>query len=153
MKTYKIEYLFDGCTWHDYVESETPEQAAEYLKWINKEKFTIKSIEESMEIATFYCPTGWTRPESVEMARIRSKQTFLKRYLPDFYANGKVWECEELKSKLLADGWIRTVEDSECNRYTFDPECAMYSRGYNEVIYAYFPDELIFPNGEKVVCR
>lgn len=75
MKNYKITYVFDGCRFFDVVNAESLEKAFEYLKWISEEpsyELLARESGETNAAASYYCPMGWTEPETVEQARRRS---------------------------------------------------------------------------------
>lgn len=114
MKNFKIEIVFDGCSFYDVVEAETAEQAFEYLQWITNEKYGHIKTEETSEIATYYCPVGWTKPESREQAQWRSLSCYLKANGLDIYNNDELRANIDKVDKLMSDlMYTKKIEDRE----------------------------------------
>lgn len=133
MKTFKIKYQFDGYKFYEYVEAETSKQASEYLKWIKKDECAVISTEECNEIATYYCPQGWVKPESLAHAKLRCYQKWVGNYLPNFVRNGNVYECEELAEFLLSEGWTR-IENNKVDEDGFKEETIIYKKWDREIL-------------------
>lgn len=100
MKNFKIRYRFDGYIFSEVVSADTPERAAEYYFWIAcnggaNQDYTFISGEECNEIASYYMPEGWTRPESVNVAMRRSLQAA-------FDAAGIVYNANKLTPEIDA---------------------------------------------------
>lgn len=78
MKCYRI--TLKGYQYYEVVAAETAQQAYEYLCWITERDDCdlLKAEETTTEIPVYWCPEGWTKPESVAQAQVRSLQTMLK---------------------------------------------------------------------------
>lgn len=144
MKNFKVIYRFSGYKFFDYVQAETPEQAGVYLKWIkeSEEDYKIISVIESDEIPSYYCPAGWSRPESTGQARARCYVTWLNAYLKDFikepsttYHASNLVYSKELEEFLLKDGWKISNEDGMYSTLDLDPYEVVFKRG-DQTIYA-----------------
>lgn len=112
MKNFKIRYRFDGYIFSEVVNADTPERAAEYYFWIAcnggaNQDYVFISGEECNEIASYYMPEGWTRPESVNAAMRRSLQAA-------FDAAGIVYNpnkpTPEIDTFLTSIGYTATEE-------------------------------------------
>lgn len=117
MNNYHVHYAFNGCDFYDVVNAESLQQAFEYLRWITEENnmFLLEEGSEiTDEIATFYCPVGWTRPETREVARLRS----LKTALANAGLSEDKWS-EELDAFLKNLGYqVKETEDTDILGFT-----------------------------------
>lgn len=127
MMNYKVTYRMDGYRFYDVVEAENKEQAKEYLVWLESD-FNVISAEETNEVATYYCPAGWIKPESRKQALIRSREMWLKNYFGNLY-DGNLKETDEVKAFLIKDGWERTVVKDD----DWGFETVVYKRGNQEI--------------------
>lgn len=75
MTNFDLRYIYDGHEFREVVQAETMGQAIDYLKWIYEDDiycFITSLSHTTDEIASYFCPAGWTRPESREAAMRRS---------------------------------------------------------------------------------
>lgn len=115
MSAYKIDYVFDGYPFYEIVDADTPELAIAYLRWLRPDYSRLTCSGVSSEIARFYCPSGWTEPETREQADQRGYEIFLYSYLGDDLAfqalHGR--DSAALEDFLTSDGWVRSVGSDE----------------------------------------
>jgi hypothetical protein len=108
MNNYKLVYAYDGYKFYDVVNAESLDTAFEYLKWITDDDVECKLIRSESkttdEVATFYCPEGWVKPENVEHARRRSLMTALANA---GITNTDVYS-DELDNTMKAMGYTAT---------------------------------------------
>lgn len=127
MTNYKLTYVFDGCRFYDVVNAENLEKAFAYLKWISEEPaFSLLSQEsgETNEAATYYCPMGWTEPETVEQAKRRSLLTALcEAGIKDVYTYSP-----ELDQTMNEMGYTATREERKSVFALFDEVVIVYKR-------------------------
>lgn len=81
MNNYKLVYAYDGYKFYDVINADSLDTAFEYLNWITDDVVERQLIRAESgttdEVATFYCPEGWIKPESIDQARRRSLMTAL----------------------------------------------------------------------------
>ena len=116
MNGYRITYAFDGYRFVEIVSAETAEIAKDYLLWIVQDNndHRIISIEETKEIASYYAPAAWTRPESIKAARARC----LLAMLEHAGINCDRWSAE-LHAVMIGAGYqAAEYEDTDWNETT-----------------------------------
>lgn len=128
MKNYMITFGYDGYKFKEVVQAENAEQAKTYLNWLDDMKTPIKA-EETSEIADYYCPEGWTKPESVVQALARSYNAWLTAYVGRYMVNGMLVDSEELRAFLESEEWVRREEEDE-EGFTD----VVYTRGNKEIV-------------------
>lgn len=130
MKNFKIKIAYDGYAFYDVVNAESAEQAFEYLKWITHEDYGHIKTEETNEVATYYCPEGWTKPESREHAQWRSLGCYLKANGLDIDNEDELLNNINKLDKLMSDiGYSKKIEDRKYAFYTLT--VAAYEKSNN----------------------
>lgn len=115
MQNYKIVYTFDGGRFYDVVNAESADTAEEYFLWITESgnDHRVISTEITSDVASYYAPEGWTRPESVNDARRRSLLTALQVLGFDPVGTDFAWS-EEIHSAMQQLGYsVQITEDTD----------------------------------------